>query len=85
MDKWSQDYEAEDIKSVVQCQELLGWRFLPLKGDGIIKNGRVVVVHYATYLPNLGLLDDKIPLGAKFNYVFLDDVEEPKHEVKENA
>ena len=85
LDKWSQDYELEDIKSGVQCQELLGWRFLPLKDDVIIKNGRVVVVHYATYLPNLGLLDDKISLGAKVNYVFFDDVEEPKQEIKENA
>lgn len=58
LDKWSKNYDTEDIKSVVQCQELLGWRFLPLQDDGIIKNGRVVVVHYATYLPNLGLLCD---------------------------
>lgn len=58
LDKWSQDYEAEDIKSVVQCQELCGWRFLPqFKTDNIIDNGRVIVVHYATYLPNLGLLN----------------------------
>lgn len=59
LDKWSQDYNAEDIKGAVQCQELLGWRFLPLESDGFIKNGRVVAVHYATYLPNLGLLDEK--------------------------
>ena len=62
LDKWS-NYNPEDIKSAVQCQELLGWRFLPLKDDGIIKNGRVAVVHYATYLPNLGLLNEEEKTG----------------------
>ena len=34
------------------CHELCGWRFIVDDYEGIVRNGKATLVHYAVYLPD---------------------------------
>ena len=53
--KWSQIYPIETMRETMECHELCGWSLLIHDGEGVIHyfNGKVTIVHYALYLPNL--------------------------------
>ena len=34
------------------CHELCGWRFIVDDYEGIVRNGKATLVHYAIYLPD---------------------------------
>lgn len=53
LQKWSQIYPIETVREIMECHELCGWSLLTHDGEGVIYYGKVTIVHYARYLPNL--------------------------------
>lgn len=50
--KWSLTYPVEVLRWSMICHELCGWRFIVDDYEGIIRNGKATLVHYAVYLPD---------------------------------
>lgn len=50
--KWSLTYPMEALRWSMTCHELCGWRFIVDDYEGIIRNGKATLVHYAVYLPD---------------------------------
>lgn len=53
LQKWSKIYPIELLREIMECHELCGWSLLAHEGEGVIYYGKVTIVHYALYLPNL--------------------------------
>lgn len=53
LQKWSKIYPIEFLHEIMECHELCGWSLLAHEGEGVIYYGKVTIVHYALYLPNL--------------------------------
>ncbi len=53
LQKWSKIYPIELLHEIMECHELCGWSLLAHEGEGVIYYGKVTIVHYALYLPNL--------------------------------
>ena len=49
--KWSLTYPVEALRWSMTCHELCGWRFVVDDYEGIIRNGKATLAHYAIYLP----------------------------------
>ena len=50
--KWSLTYPMEALRWSMTCHELCGWRFIVDDYEGIVRNGKATLVHYAVYLPD---------------------------------
>lgn len=50
--KWSLTYPIDALRWAMVCHELCGWRFIEDDYEGIIRNGKATLVHYAMYLPD---------------------------------
>lgn len=50
--KWSLTYPVEALRWSMTCHELCGWRFIVDDYEGIVRNGKATLVHYAVYLPD---------------------------------
>ena len=50
--KWSLTYPMEALRWSMTCHELCGWRFIVDDYEGIVRNGKATLVHYAIYLPD---------------------------------
>ena len=50
--KWSLTYPVEALRWSMTCHELCGWRFVVDDYEGIIRNGKATLAHYAIYLPD---------------------------------
>lgn len=50
--KWSSTYPVEALRWSMTCHELCGWRFIVDDYEGIVRNGKATLVHYAVYLPD---------------------------------
>ena len=50
--KWSLTYPVEVLRWSMICHELCGWRFVVDDYEGIVRNGKATLVHYAVYLPD---------------------------------
>ena len=50
--KWSLTYPVEALRWSMTCHELCGWRFVVDDYEGIIRNGKATLAHYAIYLSN---------------------------------
>lgn len=50
--KWSSTYPMEALRWSMTCHELCGWRFIEDLYEGIVRNGKATLVHYAIYLPD---------------------------------
>ena len=50
--KWSLTYPMEALRWSMTCHELCGWRFVVDDYEGIVRNGKATLAHYAVYLPD---------------------------------
>ena len=50
--KWSLTYPVEALRWSMTCHELCGWRLVVDDYEGIIRNGKATLAHYAVYLPD---------------------------------
>ena len=50
--KWSLTYPVEALRWSMTCHELCGWRFVVDDYEGIVRNGKATLAHYAVYLPD---------------------------------
>ena len=50
--KWSLTYPVEALRWSMTCHELCGWRFIVDDYEGVVRNGKATLVHYAVYLPD---------------------------------
>ena len=50
--KWSLTYPVEALRWSMTCHELCGWRLVVDDYEGIVRNGKATLAHYAVYLPD---------------------------------
>lgn len=53
LSKWSHTYPTEALRGAIVCHELCDWSLLMDENGGVIQHGKVLLAHYATYLPNV--------------------------------